>query len=73
VPTADPGSIAAAVFLERLLEDPNAKNPPMNDEEAAGILLALGRMLIDEGLTPRQSALHDALLAHFASQQGPGA
>jgi hypothetical protein len=34
VPAADPGSVAAAVFLERLVEDPSAENPPMNDEEA---------------------------------------
>jgi hypothetical protein len=62
VPATDPGSIAAAVFLERLLEDAVATNPPMNDGEAAGILIALGRMLLVEGLTGRQEALHDALL-----------
>jgi hypothetical protein len=61
-PETDPGSIAAAVFLERLLEDPAATNPPMNDGEAAGILVALGRMMILEGLTRRQEVLHDALL-----------
>jgi hypothetical protein len=71
VPAANPGSVAAAVFLERLVEDPSAENPPMNDEEAAGILFALGRMLIDEGLTVRQQALHDALVAHFAARQEP--
>jgi len=71
VPAADPGSVAAAVFLERLVEDPGAENPPMNSEEAAGILFALGRMIIDEGLTVRQQALHDALLAHFAERQEP--
>jgi hypothetical protein len=72
VPTADPGSVAAAVFLERLLEDPAAENPPMNDEEAAGILFALGRMSIDEGPTSRQSELHDALFAYFARKQLSG-
>jgi hypothetical protein len=34
-------------------------------------LFALGRMIIDEGLTVRQQALHDALLAHFAERQEP--
>jgi hypothetical protein len=66
VPAADPGSTAAAVFYERLLEEPKAQNPPMNDEESRGILLALARMVVEEGLTERQSALHEALLAHFA-------
>jgi hypothetical protein len=62
-------SIAAAVFLERLVDDPaHAKNPPMNDDEAGGILIALGRMAVKEGLTEREAALHDALLAHFAGQ-----
>jgi hypothetical protein len=68
VPTADPGSNAAAVFLERLLEDPSAENPPMNDDERRGILLALLRMSIEEGLTGRQQALHDALAACFAAK-----
>jgi hypothetical protein len=44
----------------------------MNDEEASGILLALLRMAIKEGLTARQQALHDALLAHLGSQPTPG-
>ena len=70
MPTADLGSIAAAVFLERLLESPSAETPPLNDEEAHGILLALGRMQIKEGLTSRQLDLHDALFAHFAHREG---
>ena len=68
VPEADLKSAAAAVFLERLVEDPTAENPPMNDDEASGISLALGRKVIKEGLTAREEALHDALLAHFASR-----
>ena len=65
-PAADPGSSAAAVFYERLLEEPEAKNPPMNDEESRGILFALARMIVENGLTERQAALHEALLVHFA-------
>jgi hypothetical protein len=38
----------------------------MTDDEASGILLTLGRKAIKEGLTAREDALHDALLAHFA-------
>ena len=58
-------SVAAAVFLERLVDDPHAENPPMNDDEAWGILIALGRKVIREGLTERESALHDALSAYL--------
>ena len=67
-PAADDGSIAAAVFLERLLEDPEAQNPPMNDEEARGIALALLRMSMDDGLTERQQTLHDAIVAHLVTR-----
>ena len=66
-PATEPGSISAAVFLERLLDDPKAENPPMNDDESGAILFALGRMMIDEGLTKRQRALHDALLAYHSA------
>jgi hypothetical protein len=66
VPAADPGSIAAAVFLELLLEDPAAQRPPMNDEEARGIELARLRMSMDDGMTERQQGLHDAIVAHCA-------
>jgi hypothetical protein len=38
----------------------------MNDEEPRGILLALARMVVEDGLTERQAALHEALLAHFS-------
>jgi hypothetical protein len=67
VPDADIKSAHAAVFLEHLVDDPRAENPPRNDDEASGILIALGRKAIKEGLTAREEALHDALLAHFAS------
>jgi len=64
-PDTELGAVAAAVFLERLLEDPTTQNPPMTDEEAGGILIALGRMMVTEGLSGRQADLHDALLAYL--------
>jgi hypothetical protein len=65
-PDPDTGSMEAAVFLQRLVEDPDAENPPMTNEATRGILRALIRMHIQEGLTPRQQALHDALLVYLA-------
>jgi hypothetical protein len=59
-------AIAGAIFLERLVDPANAENPPMNDDEAEAILIALGRMAVKEGLTGREEALHDALLGHFS-------
>ena len=69
IPEADPAAVAAAVFLERLLDEPElVSNPPLTDSEAGSILVALGRMGVNEGLTDRQRALHDALLAHFGDR-----
>jgi hypothetical protein len=64
VPTADLKSVLAAVLLERLLEDPAADNPPLEPDEADGMRLALMRMEIREGLTPRQQALYAALFGN---------
>lgn len=67
-PAADPGSIHAAVFLERLIEDPKAENPPLENDEQRALLRALDRMVVKDGLTPRQEKLHDALLVHLAHE-----
>jgi hypothetical protein len=37
---------------------------------AGGVLIALGRLHIHEGLTPRMQELHDALLAYELRQSG---
>jgi hypothetical protein len=64
-PKMDDASTAAAIHLERLVEEPiGTTNPPMTRLEAGGVLLALLRLQIDEGFTPRMQALHDALLAY---------
>ena len=68
---ADPDSVAAAVFIERLIEEPAGTEnaPDLHPSESAKILLALLHMAINNGLSDEQQALHDALLAHH-SQHG---
>jgi hypothetical protein len=65
VPQIDDASIAAAVHLERLVEEPTGtSNPPMTRREARAVSLALLRLQMRQGLTPRMRALHQALLAY---------
>ena len=71
----DPGAVAAAVYVERLTEERAAVNPPLTMSECAGMLLALGRMDIQEGLPAGLAAVHSALLRYVATmaagQPGP--
>lgn len=53
-------AIAAAVHLERLLDEPDAQNPPLTPAEVHEIGLVLLRVEITDG----QISLRDAILAH---------
>jgi hypothetical protein len=72
-PKMDDPSTAAAIHLERLVEEPTGTtNPPMTSFEAGAVLIALLRLEMHEGLTPRMQALHDALVAYELNQRGFG-
>jgi hypothetical protein len=70
VAESDPGMIAAAVFLERLMEGGAAAGPALTGEECAGLLIALGRMDVQEGLTADLAAVQEALLG-YVEQPAP--
>jgi hypothetical protein len=71
-PDLDPGAAAVAVYLERLMEDGPAENPPLTTSECAGMLLALGRMEIQEGLPAGLAAVNSALLRYLRTTEQPG-
>ena len=72
-PKMDDPSTAAAIHLERLVEEPpGTTNPPMTSFEAGAVLIALLRLELNEGLTPGMLALHDALVAYEMRQIGFG-
>jgi hypothetical protein len=56
---------AAAVFVERLLDEAAAENPPMTGWEAGALMTALELILIRDGLPGRMADLRDALRAQF--------
>jgi len=56
---------AAAVHIERLMEDFPTENPPMNDSEAVAVLLALARLIVSAGLSDRQQAVHASLFKRY--------
>lgn len=55
--------LAAAVFLERLVDELDAKNPPLTRREARAIGLAITRLEVSYGVSTRQFELRNALLA----------
>lgn len=65
VPDSDPGMAAAAVFLEQLVEGLDDAGSPLTSEECAGLLIALGRMDVQEGLTADLAGVQEALLAYL--------
>jgi hypothetical protein len=71
VPESDRGMDAAAVALERLLASDAAALPTLSGEECAGLLIALGRMSVQEGLPARLAAIHEALLGYVADAAAP--
>lgn len=72
-PKMDDPSTAAAIHLERLVEEPTGTtNPPMTSFEAGAVLIALLRLQLNEGLTPGMLALHDALVTYEMGQSGFG-
>ncbi|MGZ4300428.1 MAG: hypothetical protein ACXVR9_04075 [Gaiellaceae bacterium] len=72
-PKMDDPSTAAAINLERQVEEPTGTtNPPMTSLEAGAVLIALLRLQLNEGLTPGMLALHDALVAYEMGQRGFG-
>lgn len=55
--------LAAAIFLERLVDELDVQNPTLKRREWRAIGLALVRLEVSEGLTARQERLRDALVA----------
>ena len=64
--------LAAAVFLERLIDELGAKNPPLTDREINAIGLALTRLEVSAGLSNRQRALRDTILAYELRRAADG-
>jgi hypothetical protein len=65
VAESDPGMLAAAVFLERLMGAGAEEGSTLTGEECAGLLIALGRMDVQEGLTADLAAVREALLGYL--------
>lgn len=55
--------LAAAVHLERLVEENDTENPPLTRREARAIGLALTRLELSGGIGERQERLRNALFA----------
>lgn len=62
-PDMNDAQLAAAVFLERLADELDVANPPLTDREVRAIGLALTCLEVSAGVTERQLALRDAILA----------
>jgi hypothetical protein len=64
--------VAAAVFLERLIDELGAQNPPLTHREINAIGLALTRLEVSSGLSDRQLGLRDAILAYELRRAADG-